>query len=98
MLPEIGGWNPAFVFGAAVTVAALVGLGWMWNRPRKRAKRPTTPRDFARDFVIMGIIIWVPWLAWRFGWVSSGAAVVIAIGIAAVTLIAIPVVKAIRRR
>ena len=71
MSPEIGGWNPAFVFGVAVTVAAIVG-GWMWNR----AKRPTTnfkanfARDFARDFVVTGIIIWVPWLAWRFGWVS----------------------------
>ena len=99
MSPEIGGWNPAFVFGVAVTVAAIVG-GWMWNR----AKRPTTnfkanfARDFARDFVVTGITIWVPWLAWRFGWVSSGAAVVIAIGIAVVAPIAIGVVKVIRRR
>jgi low affinity Fe/Cu permease len=46
----------------------------------------------------LGIIIWVPVLAWRFGWVSSGAAVVIATGIAVVTLIVIGVVKAIRRR
>jgi hypothetical protein len=58
-------------------------------------------RDFkanlARDFVVTGIIVWVPWLAWRFGWVSPRAAVVIAIGIAVVVLIVARVVKAIRR-
>jgi hypothetical protein len=94
MSPEIGGWNPALVFGVAVT-AAVVVICWMWPRP-KRPKRPTNfARDFALTFVVMGIIIWVPVLAWRFGWVSSGGAVVIAIGIAVVTLI---VVKAIRRQ
>jgi hypothetical protein len=102
MSPEIGGWNPAFVFGVAVT-AAVVVIGWMWGRPRP--KWPTNfARDFkanfasfARDFVVGGIIVWVPWLAWRFGWVSPGAAVVIAIGIAVVALIVTRVVKAIRR-
>ena len=86
MSPEIGGWNPAFVFGVAVTVAAIVG-GWMWNR----AKRLTTlrrtspfPRLCRRGHHHMGP---VACLALRLG--EPGAAVVIAIGIAVVALIAI---------
>jgi len=92
MPPEIGGWNPAFVFGVAAT-AAVVVIGWMF--------KPNFARDFkanfARDFVIGGIIVWVPWLAWRFGWVSPRAAVVIGIGIAVAALIASGIVKAVRR-
>jgi hypothetical protein len=37
MSPEIGGWNPAFVFGVAAT-AAVVVIGWMFKA------------NFARDF------------------------------------------------
>ena len=92
MPPEIGGWNPAFVFGVAAT-AAVVVIGWMF--------KPNFARDFkanfARDFVVGGIIVWVPWLAWRFGWVSPRAAVVIGIGIAVAALIASGIVKAVRR-
>jgi hypothetical protein len=86
-------WNPAFVFGVAVTVAAIVG-SWMWPRP-KRPKRPTNFADFALIFVVISIIVWPPWLAWRFGWVSMWEAVGIAVGLYVVALI---VLKAIRRQ
>ena len=92
MSPETGGWNPAFVFGVAVT-AAVVVIGWMFKANFARDFKA----NFVRDFVVGGIIVWVPWLAWRFGWVSPRAAVVIAIGIAVVALIVARVVKTIRR-
>jgi hypothetical protein len=98
MSPEIGGWNPAFVFGVAVT-AAVVVICWMLPRPKRSTNfKANFKANFATSFVVMGIIIWVPVLAWRFGWVSSWTAVVIAIGIAVVTLIVIGVAKASRRR
>jgi hypothetical protein len=95
MSPEIGGWNPAFVFGVAV-LAAVVVIGWMWTGSWRRmmADFKANWTNFARDFVVGGIIVWVPWLAWRFGWVSSRAAVVIGL----VLLIGLGVVNAIRRR
>ena len=92
MSPETGGWNPAFVFGVAVT-AAVVVIGWMFKANFARDFKA----NFVHDFVVGGVIV-VPWLAWRFGWVSPRAAVVIAIGIAVVALIVALVVKAVRRR
>ena len=54
--PEIGGWNPALVFGVAVT-AAVVVIGWMWTG---RPKRPMFG-NFARDFVINFVIVASSW-------------------------------------
>ena len=96
MSPEIGGWNPALVFGVAVT-AAVVVIGWMWTGRPKRPMFGNFARDFVINFVIVGNIVWGPWLAWRFGWASPGTAVVIGIGIAVAALIASGIVKAVRR-
>jgi hypothetical protein len=57
MSPEIGGWNPALVFGVAVT-AAVVVIGWMWTGRPKRPMFGNFARDFVINFVIVGIIVW----------------------------------------
>jgi len=65
---NIPAWNPALVFGAAVTAAAVV-IGWMWTGlPKRPMFRKNFAHDFVICFVIVGIVVWGPWLAWRFEW------------------------------
>ena len=50
MSPEIGGWNPALVFGIAVLAAACVIL-WIWTGQFRR----TNFRKVARAFAVSTI-------------------------------------------
>jgi hypothetical protein len=64
--PEIGGWNPAFVFGVAV-LAAVVVIGWMWTGSwRMKADfKANSKGKLALDVFVMSVILWVPLIAWR---------------------------------